>query len=349
MFLYTGAYTEAGMGHAVGIGVVEFDSATGAIGPVLSTTAAMNPSFLALSSDGTRLYAVDERETGSVCAFERDPESGMLRRQNCRPTGGAHPCYLALDPSGRFLLVANYSGGSVAVFPIATDGSIEPASQVLAHNGRSVNPERQQGPHPHMIAPSPDGRFVYVTDLGLDQIIRYRLDTETGVLVEPLATVVTPGMGPRHFAFSPDGTSMVVIGELDATLVSFAIGEDGALTAVSSVSTLPEDFTGRQSCAHVLFSPDGRFVYGSNRGHDSIAVSAFDPSTRDLDIVEIVPTGGKEPRNFILDPSGNWLLAANQMSDSITVFRRDTETGKLSATDHRIDSPTPVALLFATN
>jgi 6-phosphogluconolactonase len=184
--------------------------------------------------------------------------------------------------------------------------------------------------------------------LGTDQVVRYRLDTDAGTLIDPLATDMTPGMGPRHFAFSPDGGSLVVIGELDSTLVSFQIGDDGGLAPVSSVSTLPTDFNGTSTCAHVQFSPDGRFVYGSNRGHDSIAVARFDAESRNLEIVEIVPTGGKEPRNFSIDPSGNWLLAANQNSDTITVLRRDAEIGRLTATGHSIESPTPVMLLFAS-
>jgi 6-phosphogluconolactonase len=294
------------------------------------------------------LYSVNELENGGVSAFARDSTSGALRLLNSRPTGGAHPCYLSLDRSGRFLLAVNYTGGNVAVFPIAADGTLSPASQVLAHAGASVDPDRQEAPHPHMIAPSLDGRFVYVTDLGTDQVVRYRLDTDAGTLVEPLATDMTPGMGPRHFAFSADGASMVVIGELDSTLVSFAIGDDGALTPVSSVSTLPGDFTGKSACAHVQFSPDGRFVYGSNRGHDSIAVAAFDAKSRGLEIVEIVPTGGREPRNFTIDPSGDWLLVANQHSDTITVFRRDAESGRLTATGVSIEFPTPVMLLFAS-
>jgi 6-phosphogluconolactonase len=346
MFLYTGAYTDESMGHGSGIGILTFDPETGAFGPELGSIEAMNPSYLAVSADGAFLYTVDEREVGGVVAYARDPESGALRRLNSQPTGGAHPCYLSLDPTGGFLLLVNYTGGNVAVFPIANNGTLSPASQVLAHEGKSVNPDRQDAPHPHMIAPSPDGKWVYVTDLGIDQILRYRLDTGSGTLVDPLSTPVTPGMGPRHFAFSPDGASMVVIGELDSTLVSFAIGDGGGLTAVSSVSTLPDDFTGDNGCAHVLFSPDGRFVYGSNRGHDSIAVAAFDAETRALELIEIVPTGGNEPRNFTLEPSGNWLLAANQESDTIMVFRRDAETGRLTATDARTDSASAVMLLL---
>lgn len=347
MILYTGAYTEAAMGHAKGIGRLEFDPESGEFGAEAGLTEAANPSYLALTRDGTRLYAVDERETGGVGSYRRDPVSGALDPLNNQFTGGAHPCYLSLDPTERFLLAVNYTGGNIAVFPISNDGSLEPASQVLAHEGSSVNAARQSEPHPHMIAPSPDGRFTYVADLGTDQIVRYRLDTAAGQLVEPVYTNVTPGMGPRHFAFSPDGKWMVVIGELDSTLNSYAVDRAGGLSPLSTISTLPTDFTGQNSCAHVLFAPDGRFVYGSNRGHDSIAVASFDATSGALDIVEIVPTGGKEPRNFTIDSDGRWLLAANQESDSIVVFARDPESGRLAPTGTTRQSATPVALLFA--
>lgn len=347
MRLYTGAYTDEPMGHAEGIGLLAFDAELGDIGPALATTSGRNPSYLAMSSNGSRLYAVDELEQGAVSAFRRDPVTGALERINGAATGGAHPCHLSLDHSERFLLVANYTGGNVAVVPIAEDGALEQASQVLAHAGSSVVPDRQGEPHPHMILQSPDGRFVYVTDLGTDQVICYRLDSDNGALVVVASTDVRPGMGPRHFAFSPDGRTMVVIGELDSTLNSFAVEEDGTLNPVSSVSTIPEGFTGPTTCAHVLFSLDGRFVYGSNRGHDSIAVAAFDADSRGLEIVEIVSTGGSEPRNFTLDPTGRWLLAANQHSDTITVLRRNAETGRLTPTGRSIISDSPVCLLFA--
>lgn len=346
MHFYTGAYTEEQLGHASGIGYVQFDSVTGETEARGETTPARNPSFLARSPDGTRLYAVDELEAGAVSAFRRDPAAGSLERINGQSTGGAHPCYLSLDVTGRFLLVANYTGGSVAVLPIGTDGAIAPASQVLAHEGSSVDPNRQQSPHPHMILPSPDGRYVYVADLGTDQIVCYQLDTESGRLLDVAYTDVRAGMGPRHFAFSPDGNTMVVIGELDSTLNSFTVESDGTLTAVSTVSTLPDGFDRPTTCAHVLFSPDGRFVYGSNRGHDSIAVAAFDAGTRLLEIVQIIETGGHEPRNFTVDPSGNWLLVGNQNSDTITVLARDAATGHLTVTGNSIETASPVCLLF---
>lgn len=346
MFLYIGSYTEPGMGNGSGIGLTTFDPASGELAPVQSITEAVNPSYLTVSDDGRFLYSVNEIDGGGVTAYARDPESGALRRLNGQQTGGTHPCYLSIDPTGRFLLVVNYNGSNLAVFPLAANGTISPASQILAHEGSSINPNRQQVAHPHMIRSTPDGRFVYVTDLGADKIVRYRLDTDAGALVDPVDTAMTPGMGPRHFAFSNDGKTLVVIGELDSTLVSFAIGDEGELTPVSTVSTLPADFTGESTCAHVLFSPDGRFVYGSNRGHDSIAVASFDAATRQLEIVEIVPTGGKEPRNFTLDPAGNWLVAGNQHTDTVNVFRRDAESGKLTATDNQIESITPIAFQF---
>src|SRR5215218_2966940 len=197
MHVYTGAYTEEPMGHAEGIGLVRFDPASGEMSQLESTLPARNPSYLILSADGTRLYAVDELEEGAVSAFRRDLASGALERINGQPTGGAHPCYLSLDPTGQFLLVANYTGGNVAVVPVAADGSLEPPSHVLAHEGSSIDPDRQGEPHPHMILPSPDGRFVYATDLGTDQVVCYRLDIESGKLIEVAATDVTPGMGPR--------------------------------------------------------------------------------------------------------------------------------------------------------
>ena len=347
MFFYTGAYTEEPMGHGEGIGLIQFDPVSGEIGLSETTTPARNPSFLALSADRAVLYAGDEREEGAVGAYRRDPVTGVLEQLNAQATGGEHPCHLSLDATGRFLLAVNYTGGNVAVFPVAEDGSLEPASQVLAHEGSSVDPDRQGEPHPHMILPSPDGRFVYVTDLGTDQIVRYRLDSKDGELIQAATTDVTPGMGPRHFAFSPDGRTMVVIGELDSTLNSYAIEDDGTLIPVSSVSTLPAGFTGGSWCAHVLISPDGRYVYGSNRGHDSIAIASFDAGSRALEIVEFVPTGGKEPRNFCIDPTGNWLLAANQYSDMIAVLARDEGSGKLTQTGHSISSASPVCLLFA--
>jgi 6-phosphogluconolactonase len=346
MMFSIGAYTEEAMGHGEGIGLYRFDAVSGGMRSSGITRPARNPSYLTLSADGAYLYAVAELKEGAVSAYQRDPATGTLEQLNAQATGGEHPCHLSLDTTGRFLLAVNYTGGNVAVFPVAEDGSLEPASQVLAHEGSSLNPERQAEPHPHMILPSPDGRFVYVTDLGTDQIVCYRLDPENGELIDVAYTDVTPGMGPRHFAFSPDERTMVVIGELDSTLNSFAVEDDGTLTAISTVSIIPADFTGNTSCAHVLFSSDGRFVYGSNRGHDSIAVASFGAESRRLEIVEIVPTGGKEPRNFALDPTGRWLLAANQYSDTITVLARDERTGKLTATGASIASASPVCLLF---
>lgn len=354
MFVYVGAYTEPSYGgDAEGIGIFRFDPASGDLRHVRNVAGVANPSFLALNADRTRLYAANELADGAVSAFARDPSSGELRLLNSQSAHGADPCYVSLDPSGRFVLVANYTGGTVAVLPVAADGSLEPAACVIHHEGSGPRPE-QGGPHPHMIAPTPAGRYILVTDLGSDRVVVYRLDAETGQLVpnEQGTTFVAadPGAGPRHFAFAPDERSLYAINELASTLTIYAYdGARGELRPRQTVSTLPAGMDGPQvqnSCAHVAVSPDGRFVYGSNRGHDSIAIWAVN-ETGTLTSVGHEPTRGRTPRGFSLDPTGTWLLAANQDSDTIVTFRRDPDTGMLAATGIVTPSPSPVAILFS--
>jgi 6-phosphogluconolactonase len=351
MFVYVGAYTEPPLGRARGIEVFRFDAAIGALDHVQTVSNVPNPSFLTLDAQQRILYAVNELAKGRVTAFARDSASGDLRPLNQQPTHGADPCYISLDPTGRYALVANYTGGNVTVLPVAADGSLGPATAVLCHEGSGPRPQ-QQSAHPHMIAPTPDGRFVLVTDLGADQMVIYRLDTETGQLVpndRGLSVVAgPPGSGPRHFAFSPNGRTLYVINELASTLSVYAYdGERGDLRPLQTVSTLPDDFHGENDCAHVAVSPDGRFVYGSNRGHDSIAIWAVDPASGELTLVGHEPTRGQTPRNFTLDPSGDWLLAANQESDTIVTFRRDPDTGKLTPAGPVTSTASPVAILFS--
>jgi 6-phosphogluconolactonase len=263
---------------------------------------------------------------------------------------------VSLDPSGRYVLVANYSGGTIAVLPVGPNGQLEAASCVIHHQGSSIRPE-QEGPHPHMIRPSVDGRFVLVTDLGIDQVLVYRLDTSTGQLVpnEPGTAVVSehPGAGPRHFAFAPSGSTMYVINELDSTVTVYDYRpEGGELHARQVVSTLPDGVDGPaigNSCAHIVVSPDNRFVYGSNRGHDSIVIWEVEGANGELRPVGHEPTRGKTPRNFSLDPTGSWLLVANQESDTIVPFRRDASSGRLTATGPVTQTPSPVAILFSND
>jgi 6-phosphogluconolactonase len=349
MFVYVGAYTEPEYGHAEGIGVFAFDPDSGGLRHLRTIAGVANPSFLTLSSDRTRLYATNELAEGRVSAFARDAESGELRLLNGQFAHGADPCYVSLDPSGRFVLVANYTGGTVAVLPLAADGSLEPASCVIHHEGSGPRPE-QGGAHPHMIAPTPDGRLILVTDLGADRLVVYRLDGASGQLEgnDRGATALpeAPGAGPRHFAFAPDGRTLYVINELDSTLSAYRFdAARGGFDRLQTLSTLPDGAEIANSCAHVVVSPDGRFVYGSNRGHDSIAIWAAD-ETGALTSLGHEPTRGKTPRGFALDPSGLWLLVANQESDTLVPFRRDPETGMLAATGQILETPSPVAVLF---
>jgi 6-phosphogluconolactonase len=316
----------------------------------------VNPSWLTFDEREQILYAVNEEDEGRVSAFARDAATGELRLLNDQRSHGAAPCYVSLDPSSRFILVANYSGGTVAVLPVTADGQLEAATCVIHHQGSSIRPE-QEGAHPHMIRPSVDGRFVLVTDLGTDQVLVYRLDPGTGQLVpnEQGTAVVSehPGAGPRHFAFALRGRTVYVINELNSTVTVYDYTpERGELQARQVVSTLPDGVDGPaigNSCAHIAVSPDGRFVYGSNRGHDSIAIWEVEDANGELRPVGHESTRGKTPRGFSLDPTGSWLLVANQESDTIVSFRRDPGSGRLTAVGPVTQTPSPVAFLFSSD
>jgi 6-phosphogluconolactonase len=354
MFVYVGAYTEPPQGEAEGIAVFRFDPDSGALSPVQSVAGIVNPSFLTLDAQQRHLYAVNELNEGGVTAFARDADSGTLVILNHQLSHGADPCYISLDASGRYAMVANYSGGSVAVLPITADGRLEPATSVIHHRGAesSVSSSRQDEPHPHMMAPAAGGRQILVTDLGLDRVFVYRLDATTGQLAPnergPGWVSTPPGSGPRHFAFGADGRCLYVINELGSTLTVLTYeGETGEMRPVQTVSTLPEGFAGENACAHVVVSPDGRFVYGSNRGHDSIAIWRIGGECGEVELVGHEPTRGQSPRNFSLDPSGDWLLVANQHSDTIVTFRRDRDAGTLTAAGPVTATPSPVAIVFS--
>jgi 6-phosphogluconolactonase len=350
MIVYVGAYTEPQYdGRATGISIFDFDAETGTLRPIGDAAETANPSFLAIDDTGRFLYAVNELPEGGVTAFARDPQSGALTALNSQRSHGADPCYISLAPDGRFALVANYTGGTAAVLPIAADGRLEPATEVVHYQGSGPRPQ-QDAAHAHMIAPDPTGEHILVTDLGTDQLYVYQLDPAGKLIPNTTGTPTAkeePGAGPRHFAFAPDSGALYVINELDSTLSVYAYdGERGALQPIQTVSTLPAGFSGENACAHVVVSPDGRFVYGSNRGHDSIAIFAVG----DGGLVTPVgheSTRGKTPRGFALDPSGDWLLVANQDSDTIVIFRRDRATGLLEARGEAAASPSPVAVLFA--
>jgi 6-phosphogluconolactonase len=350
--VYFGTYTGA---KSKGIYVSRFDSATGRLTAPELAVATPSPSFLALHPSRRFLYAVGEtttlgaKRTGAVSAFSLDAKTGQLTLLNQQSSGGAGPCHVAVDESGKCLLVANYGSGSIAALPIRADGALAEPGTVIQHQGSSVNPARQAGPHAHFITTDPANRFALACDLGLDQVLVYRLEPAKAALVanDPPFASVKPGSGPRHLAFHPSGRFAFLINEMGSTLTAFAYNaKRGELKEVQTLSTLPQEFTGKSFCAEVQVHPSGRFVYGSNRGHDSIAVFGFDPKRGQLTFLQHQSTQGKTPRHFAFDPAGKWLLAENQESDSVVVFRVDAKTGSLNPTGQTISVGAPVCAVF---
>ncbi|MFN9268073.1 MAG: lactonase family protein [Planctomycetaceae bacterium] len=351
--LYIGTYTGP---KSKGVYTSTLDLATGKLSTAELAVELKNPSFLAVHpQDPTLLYAVSEvddaqgKPSGGVAALKRDPATNRLTVLNAELSGGAGPCHLNVDATGRHVLVANYGGGSVAALPIVAGGKLGPATSVIAHQGNSVNPQRQKEPHAHSINLDPANRFAFAADLGLDQVLVYAFDPQAGTLArhEPPFAKVTPGAGPRHFAFRPDGKFAYVINELGNTITVFEYASDkGVLKVVQDISTLPAGHTEPSYTAEVVVHPSGKFVYGSNRGHDSIAMFTVDPATGLLTAQGQEPTRGKAPRNFVVDPTGRWLLAENQGSDTIYVFAIDQATGRLKETGSPLSVPTPVCVRF---
>jgi 6-phosphogluconolactonase len=282
-----------------------------------------------------------------VSAFAIDAATGNLTLLNQEGVRGASPCHLSVEPSGKVLLAANYSDGTVTALPIRDTGRVDEPTAFIQHTGASVNPERQKGPHAHSINTDPAGRFAFAADLGLDKVLIYRLDARLGTLTphDPPSVSVTPGAGPRHFAFHPSGRTAYLLNEIDSTVTAFGYDpERGVLTTLQTLSTLPEGFMGNNSTAEVLVHPSGRFLYSSNRGHDSIALFTIEERSGHLTAIGHESTRGKTPRNFGIDPTGALLLAANQDSDSVVLFRIDPESGRLTATGEAVEVPHPVCV-----
>jgi 6-phosphogluconolactonase len=350
MDVYVGTYTG---GASEGIYHFRLDLGTGALAAAGSVVPVDHPSYLALHPSRPFLYSVNElgdfrgRKCGGVSAFAIDEGSGELSLLNQQASGGPGPCYVSVDATGRSVLVANYGGGSVAFLPLGEDGRLGEATDFIQHTGSSVNPNRQQAPHAHSIIPGPENRCAFAADLGLDKVMIYQLDLAAGKLRpnDPPWAQVHPGAGPRHVTFHPNGHYAYLINEIDSTLTAFAYDASrAALTELQTASTLPEGFEGRNSCADVHVHPSGKFLYGSNRGHDSIVIYALDAATGRPSYVGHEPTQGKTPRGFTIDPTGAFLLAANQNTDAIVTFRIDAATGQLAATGHVAQVPTPVCL-----
>jgi 6-phosphogluconolactonase len=359
--VYVGTYTEpirfgtgeVFRGRGQGIHLYRLREATGALEQLASPVASPNPSFLALAPGRRFLYAVNElkshegRPTGTVSAFALDPDTGEPRLLNRVVTQGTDPCYLTLDRTGRWLLVANYASGSVCVLPVAADGRLGEASDFVQHHGASVHPERQRGPHAHCVVLDKANRHAFVADLGLDRVMSYRFDPGEGRLEpnEEPWLALSAGAGPRHLVFHPEGRHAYLINELDSTvLVLDYDSRRGTLRAKQTLSTLPEGYGAGSSGAHLEVSPSGRFLYASNRGHDSIAIYRIEGDSGRLSPVGHQPTRGRTPRFFAMDPAGRYLLAANQDSDTVVAFRVDPATGLLEALGPPAQVPTPVCL-----
>jgi 6-phosphogluconolactonase len=354
LLVYVGTYTS---GKSEGIYLYRLDLSSGQLKHLATTKGVKDPSFLALAPSRRYLYAVNEveefagKKSGALSAFAIDQRTGELRLLNQQPSLGGAPCYVVVDRNGRFVLVANYVGGNVAVLPVRSDGSLGEATDVKQGQGSSVNTERQEGPHAHCIVLDPANRFAYACDLGTDKIMTFRFEKQRGKLI-PNGTPwvqAKPGAGPRHLIFHPSGKYAYVINEVHATITAFAYDQArGNLRDEQTVSTLPKDFSGANTSADIHVSPDGRFLYCSNRGHDSIAAFKINPRNGTLTFIAHESTGGKAPRNFAIDPTGAFLLVANQKSDNIVTFRRDRKTGRLSATGQVAEVPSPVCLKFTT-
>lgn len=343
-YAYVGTYANA---DSRSIYVYAFDEATGALREAGGVSGESSPSFQVIGRTRLCLYTVNEVDkSGAVSAYSIDPQTGALTFINRQSSGGPGPCHLTTDRTDRYLLVANYSGGSVAMLPIRDDGGLEPASDFHQHEGSSVNPGRQKEPHAHSINVDPQNRFAFAADLGIDKIVIYRLDLENGKLIPTGKDAsVAPGAGSRHFTFDPAGRFAYVINELDNTVTAFAYDADqGTLDEIQVISTLPDDFTGTSYCAEVVMAPSGKFLYGSNRGHESIAIFAVDSETGKLSTVGYESVQGKNPRNFILDSTGTYLLAANQDTGNVVSFRVNPESGELTATGHVTQVAKPVCI-----
>jgi len=348
-WVFVGTYTD---GKSKGIYRMVLDTASGKLSEPALAAELDSPSFLAIHPTHRFLFAVNENSgnrSGAVTSFALDPKSGELTKLNQQSTVGNGPCHLVVDATGKNVLVANYSGGSVAVLPIGPDGKLSPASDFIQHTGKVFDPKRQERPHAHSINLDKGNRFAVVADLGLDRVFVYKFDPIHGKLApnDPPSTKVRDRSGPRHFAFHPDGTHAYVINEINCTVTAFDYDPDrGTLTEIQTVPTMPIAVLPRHSTAEVVVHPSGKFLYGSNRGHDSLAVYTIEPKTGRLKLVEYEPTGGKTPRNFAVDPTGSYVLAENLSSDTIVVFRVDPETGALDPTGQVVAVPSPSCVKF---
>jgi 6-phosphogluconolactonase len=352
--VYVGTYTTKQ--SSKGIYVYRFDAAAGRLQDLGLAAQSVDPSFLAVHPNGRYLYAVNEvgefggQKSGAVSALAIDRSTGKLKLLNQVASRGAGPCHISLDKTGKFVLVANYDGGSVATFSVHDDGSLGEAASFVQHSGSSINKDRQEAPHAHWIGTSADNRFALAADLGLDEVLIYRFDANKGTLSPnvPPFVKVNPGAGPRHFAFHPNGKFGYVLNELDAGVTAFSYhAKNGLLSVLQMGATLPKDYSGPKEAAELVVHPSGEFLYASNRaGIDTITAFAIDSAKGTLKLVDKFSTNGTTPRNFAIDPTGSFLLAANQESGNIVVFSVNGVTGVLTPTGQTVQVPAPVCIVL---
>ena len=350
--IYIGTYTS---GESEGIYQCSFNPKTGELSGLKIAAKKKNPSFLTISPDRKFLYCVNEtmnykgKPGGSVSAFSIDPVNNSLQFINDQSSKGGAPCHIITDKTGRFVLTANYMGGNVAVYPVNSDESIGNPTSIVQHKGSGKNPDRQEAPHAHSVILDSSNKYAFVSDLGIDKIMIYEFNSKTGILTPANIPWVNlqPGAGPRHFTFHPSGEYAYVINELNSTISSFSYeSKDGKLTEIQTITTLPVNFEGNNSCADIHISPSGKYLYGSNRGHNSIVWYYIDETSGKLTLIGFESTLVETPRNFTIDPSGTFLLVANQNTNTIVTFRIDTQTGKLNFTENMLSVPSPVCIKF---
>lgn len=346
--LLVGTYTSNS--KSKGIYVFDFNSKTGKAS-LISTVAAADPSFLALSPDNRFLYAVNElgedKGGGTISAFSFNSSKGQLKLINQQPTHGNHPCYVSIDKKGKTVFAGNYSSGNFSVFRVNANGGLAPASLTVKHTGSGPVKDRQEAPHVHSTVLSPDNRWLLVADLGTDKISAYPFDAATGTLTEKaLETAVPAGAGPRHMTFNKTGSRLYAVGELNGAVLVYE-HRQGTLLHLQTIHSLPADKQSPANSADIHISPDGNFLYTTHRINNTIAAFAVDVKSGRLTHIETVPTNGHIPRNFTIDPSGNFLLVAHQDSDNIVLFKRDKKTGKLTDTGGRIEAGKPVCLIWS--
>jgi 6-phosphogluconolactonase len=347
-----GTYTEPQESTSEGVYVYQLDRTTGELRYQAVIKDMPNVSFMAVHPITGLIYIVNETEQfngkpgGGVSVLRRDA-NGKFRVIHKQTSGGIHPCYISIEQSGRFALVANYESGSVAMLPIGVEGKLLPISDLVQHAGSSVDPERQTGPHTHCILPDPANRFAIAVDLGLDKLIIYRIDLERGKLQKHAEVEVGARSGPRHLIFNSTGKYAYLLNELNSTLSVYQYNSEvGALIKLQTLSTLPGDFSGENYCADLRLSQDEKYMYASNRGHDSIVCFRVDASAGQLTHHSHIASGGNQPRILAMDPSGQFMIAVHQKSHNVVVFRIEPTTGNLSHTGHEVGLSMPVHVLF---